>query len=85
MWDELRFALEAFSDDLTEQDLFSMVTTGGAAALGITTTSGSLDAGKRADFQVVGNFGSDANNVLERVMREGRVQEVFVGGNQYHY
>jgi aminodeoxyfutalosine deaminase len=83
MWDELRYALEIFSDDFTEQDVFTMVTAGGAAALGITATSGSLDAGKRADFQVVGNFGGDEKNVLERVMREGRVQEVYVGGVCY--
>ncbi|HIJ88501.1 MAG TPA: amidohydrolase family protein [Desulfuromonadales bacterium] len=83
MWDELRFALETFPDDLAEQDLFAMATTGGAAALGISTTSGSLEVGKRADFQVVGNFGSDDKNVVERVMREGRVQEVFVSGLRY--
>ena len=83
LWDELRFALEIFPDDLTEQDIFTMVTAGGAAALGITATSGSLDAGKRADFQVVGNFEGDETNVLERVMREGRVQEVYVGGVRY--
>ena len=83
LWDELRYALEVFSDDLTEQDVFSMVTTGGAAALGITTTSGSLDAGKRADFQVVGNCGGDETHALERVMREGRVQEIFVAGVRY--
>lgn len=83
MWDELRFALETFPDDLTEQDLLTMATTGGAAALGIAATAGSLDVGKRADFQVVGNFGGDEKGVIERVMREGRVQEVFVGGVRY--
>ncbi|MFZ4857141.1 MAG: amidohydrolase family protein [Desulfuromonadaceae bacterium] len=83
MWDELRFALEIFPDDLTGQDAFRMVTSEGAAALGITATCGSLDAGKRADFQVVDGFVSDDSNVLERVVREGRVQEVFVGGVRY--
>ncbi len=83
LWDEVRFALETFSDDLTEQDLFTMVTTGGAAALGITAECGSLETGKRADFQVVGNFAGDEKKVLDRVMREGRVEEVFVGGVRY--
>jgi cytosine/adenosine deaminase-related metal-dependent hydrolase len=83
LWDELRFALETFPDDLSEHDIFSMVTSGGAAALGISATCGSLAAGKRADFQVVGNFGSDEKNVLERVMREGRVQKIFVAGVRY--
>jgi cytosine/adenosine deaminase-related metal-dependent hydrolase len=83
LWDELRFALETFPDDLSEQVVFSMVTSGGAAALGITATCGSLDAGRRADFQVVGYVGSDEKNVLARVMREGRVQEIFVNGVRY--
>ena len=83
MWDELRFALEIFPDDLTEQDLFRMVTTGGAAALGITAECGSLDIGKRADFQVVGNIAGDEKSVLAHVMREGRMQEVFVAGVRY--
>ncbi len=83
MWDELRFALEIFPDDLAEQDIFRMVTTGGAAALGITAECGSLDVGKRADFQVVGNIVGDEKSVLAHVMREGRVQEVFVGGMRY--
>ncbi len=83
MWDELRSALEIFPDDLTELDLFRMVTTGGAAALGITAVCGSLDAGKRADFQVIGNFGGDEKSLPERVMREGRVQEVFVAGVRF--
>ncbi len=83
MWDELRFALETFPDDLSEHDVFTMATVGGAAALGITATSGSLDVGKRADFQVVGHFDGDEKNVLERVMRDGRVQEIFVTGVRY--
>lgn len=83
LWDELRFTLEIFPDDLAEQDIFKMVTTGGAAALGISATSGSLSAGKRADFQVVGNFGSGKKMILERIIRDGRVHEVFVRGERY--
>ena len=60
-----------------------MVTTGGAAALGISATCGSLEVGKRADFQVIGNCRGIEVRVLERVMREGRLQEVFVGGARY--
>jgi cytosine/adenosine deaminase-related metal-dependent hydrolase len=83
LWDELRFALETFPHDLSEQDVFRMVTSGGAAALGIPASCGSLTVGKRADFQIIGNCGGSAENVLERVMREGSVQEVFVGGVRY--
>ncbi len=83
LWDELRFALETFPDDLNEHDVLSMVTTGGAAALGISAVCGSLEIGKRADFQVIGNCNENAEKVLERVMREGVLQEVFVGGARY--
>ncbi|GAC1466786.1 MAG: hypothetical protein PVSMB11_02320 [Desulfuromonadaceae bacterium] len=83
LWDELRFALETFPHDLSEQDVLRMVTIGGAAALGISATCGSLEAGKRADFQVIGNCDGGEVGVLERVMREGTVQEVFVGGVRY--
>jgi cytosine/adenosine deaminase-related metal-dependent hydrolase len=83
LWDELRFTLEIFPDDLAEQELLTMVTIGGAAALGISATCGSLEVGKRADFQVVGNFGSNERLILERIIRDGRVHEVFVGGERY--
>lgn len=84
LWDELRFALETFPHDLSEQDVFRMVTSGGAAALGISAACGSLEAGKRADFQVVGNcLGGGEERLLERVMREGVLKELFVGGVCY--
>ncbi len=83
LWDELRFALETFPEDLSERDVFRMVTAGGADALGISTVCGSLTAGKRADFQVIGNCDGGEEGVLERVMREGSLQDVFVGGVRY--
>ncbi|OGT99745.1 MAG: metal-dependent hydrolase [Geobacteraceae bacterium GWB2_52_12] len=83
LWDELRFALETFPNDLSEMDLLRMATIGGASALGIATRCGSLEVGKRANFQVVGVCRSDEAGVLERVMREGSVQEVFAGGVRY--
>lgn len=83
LWDELRFALETFPDDLSEQDVFHMVTSGGAEALGISATCGALETGRRADFQVVGNCDGSERRVLERVMREGVLQEVYVGGVCY--
>ncbi|MFA7403489.1 MAG: amidohydrolase family protein [Pelobacteraceae bacterium] len=83
LWDELRFALEIFPNDLTEQDVFRMVTTGSAAALGISASCGLLEIGRRADFQVVGNCDGDEGGVLERVMREGILRELFLGGVRY--
>ena len=83
LWDELRFALETFPDDLTEQDVLRMVTLGGAAALGVSDSCGSLAAGKRADFQVISTSPGDESRVVQRVMRTGKLQEVFVGGMRY--
>lgn len=83
LWDEMRFALNLFSRDLSPAEVFSMVTGGGAAALGIAASSGSLEPGKRADFQVVGTGGAAAEQVLERIVCEGTVQEVYAGGEQY--
>ncbi|MBV5338918.1 MAG: amidohydrolase family protein [Deltaproteobacteria bacterium] len=83
LWDELCFALEIFPNDLTAQDVFCMVTAGGAEALGLSARCGSLEVGKRADFQVIGNCDGNEAGLLERVMREGVLQEVFAGGVRY--
>lgn len=83
LWDELRFALNTFPDVLDEEDVFRMVTSGGAAALGISATCGSLEAGKRADFQVVGNCEGDEGTVLKRVTRDGALRELYIGGVRY--
>lgn len=83
MWDEMRFALKAFPQVLSPADCLSMATLGGAAALGIGATHGSLEAGKRADFQVVGHIGDGAGDLLERVLHQGVVEEVYVAGERY--
>ncbi len=80
LWDEMRFALDLFSKDISPADLFRMVTVGGAAATGISERCGSLEAGKRADFQVVSNIGGGESGLLERLVHCGVVQEVYVGG-----
>jgi len=83
LWDEMRYALDAFPRDLEPEDLFRMVTIGGASALGISTICGSLEVGKRADFQVVGNIGDGEGELLERLVLAGCVQEVYAGGERF--
>lgn len=83
LWDEIRFALDSFAADLSPADLFRMVTSGGAAALGIDRDHGSLEVGKRADFQVVGRFGNGEQGLLERIMRQGVVDDVYVAGMRF--
>jgi cytosine/adenosine deaminase-related metal-dependent hydrolase len=80
MWDEMRFALDMFPKELSPADVFRMATTGGAAALRLSDSIGSLEAGKRADFQVVRNIGSGDNNLLERIIGQGRISGVTIKG-----
>lgn len=81
LWDEMRFALDAFPQDLSPSELFRMVTVGGASALGISGSCGSLEVGKRADFQVVENIAGRDGGVIERLVQGGNLQEVYLGGN----
>jgi len=83
LWDEMRYALEAFPHDLTAEELLRMVTIGAASALKISASCGSLEIGKRADFLVLENCGAAEKGLLERVVQGGRVQEVYLAGVRY--
>lgn len=83
LWDEIRFALQVFQGDLTPSELFRMATLGGAEALGIERSHGSLEKGKRADFQIVGCIGAGERKLLERVLLRGVVEDVYVAGTRF--
>jgi len=83
MWDELRFALDAFQEELSPADILHMVTLGGATALGLGGSHGSLEAGKRADFQVVSLAGNGERELLERILFHGVVEDVYVAGQRF--
>lgn len=83
LWDEMRYAVDAFPHDLTPAELFFMATLGGAAALGISSCCGSLEVGKRADFQVVTNIGGGDKDLPGRLVQGGSVLEVYVGGERF--
>ncbi|NJD69223.1 MAG: amidohydrolase family protein [candidate division NC10 bacterium] len=53
LWDEMRFAHRLYGEAVTAQQLITMATSGGAAALGMADVIGSLDPGKRADLTAV--------------------------------
>ncbi|MDE2059641.1 MAG: amidohydrolase family protein [candidate division NC10 bacterium] len=54
LWDEMRFAHRLYGGAITAQQLVTMATLGGATALGMADTIGSLAPGKRADLTVLG-------------------------------
>lgn len=80
LWDEMRFALDQFPEELSPSDVFRMVTSGGAAALNLSSSLGSLEAGKRADFQVISHVGTDENGLLERLIGQGKIVDVCLKG-----
>jgi imidazolonepropionase-like amidohydrolase len=79
----MRFALDTFPHELSPAELLWMATSGAASALGIAAACGTLEAGKRADFQVVGNVGAETDKLLERAIAEGSIQEVYAAGVRY--
>jgi cytosine/adenosine deaminase-related metal-dependent hydrolase len=80
LWDEMRFALNLFSEELSPADVLRMVTSAGAAALGLSASLGSLEVGKRADFQIITHCGTDEKGLLERVIGQGKITDVFLSG-----
>ena len=83
LWDEMRFALNRFPRDLSPADLFRMATRDGADALSLGMHCGALEPGRRADFQIVSEVGGDAEKLTERLVCEGRVEDVYVEGERY--
>lgn len=53
IWDEMAFAHQWFAGDLDAPTLFRMATMGGAQALGLDRSLGSLEKGKKAGFQIL--------------------------------
>ena len=81
LWDELRFLLELFPDDFSHAEALRLATLDGAEALRIADLAGSLEAGKRADFQVLELDGPYAESDLCRaIIERGRLREVFLAG-----
>ncbi len=77
LWDEIRFALDRYKGELGPERLLEMATRGGAAGIGLADQVGALQAGMRADLQVVSLAGDFS---AERLLERGRLQQVLVGG-----
>jgi cytosine/adenosine deaminase-related metal-dependent hydrolase len=77
LWDEIRFALDCYRGELGPERLLEVATKGGAAGIGLAGQIGSLEAGKRADFQLVELDGACS---AERLLENGRVNAVCLHG-----
>lgn len=81
IWDEMRFALDFFEGILSPADLFAMATIGGARGLTLEKNTGSLDIGKKADFQIVElPQKMEGSAVIEKLIGDGEAGAVYVSG-----
>ncbi|QWV94638.1 amidohydrolase family protein [Geomonas oryzisoli] len=81
LWDEIRFLQQTAPNVFSSRELLAMATLGGALALRIDADTGSLQPGKRADFQVLGGCSFDAGAGIEAtVLARGRLERVYLAG-----
>jgi cytosine/adenosine deaminase-related metal-dependent hydrolase len=79
LWEEMRLAITRGSDPLpsAKQAMF-MATVGGSRALGLDHLIGTLEAGKKADFIVIGKPAGDLSeaNIYDEVVRKTEPQHI---------
>ncbi len=77
VWDELAFAHSWFDGAVDAPTLLRMATLGGAEALGLAETLGSLSVGKMAGFQVLQpGTAFDENELYDYLAAPGRTEDV---------
>ncbi len=81
LWDEIRFCRRCYPDVFSPVELLEMATLGGARALYLHDVTGSLTAGKRADFLAVRPpAGAGAGELIEAILEDGTLLETFICG-----
>jgi len=87
LWDEMRYAYRIHrSDGVTVKDIFILATNGGAKALGMFDTIGSIEPGKRADIIAVPLPKKVTGDIYSDLLRETKscIMSVVDGKTLYH-
>ncbi|WP_026840559.1 amidohydrolase family protein [Citrifermentans bremense] len=83
LWDEVRYLQQQAQGVFSAEELIAMATIGGARALQIEASAGSLEPGKRADFQVLSCGSVSETTVHAALLSKGRLEQVYVAGEKY--
>ena len=87
LWDEMRSAYRIHrSDGVSVKDIFTLATNGGAKALGMFNTIGSIEPGKRADIIAVPLPKKNSGDIYSDLLRETKscIMSVVDGKILYH-